>query len=729
MSPDESTVYLSDEQRLLSLFAQGMGGRYFHLRTADLMPGRFRVADLDVPTSDGNALYLPNDFNLFDVPVDNLGAYKVTILHQLGYFEFGTFLFNMAEARNRIPDLPSEMGDHVPGEVPFETFFSLFRAPILAKRLFAIVEDFRIDQCIYRAWPGIRLDLARVMVHALSGRRHFDTFNGPAGLMEGLVRHSLGAAEDDLLERDQTGLMPLVLEALEPLSTDDADVYHSAIALTAVYEVMLAAGYGMTMPAEGLSLKEASDLSLDLFASSGNTEEILDETLLETENVDFRGEMRPELAQKRLQLERLKSEIDRLKDGGMEMPAETLAALMASEGLRVSDGGEGSAEGDEEALFITMLEGQEPLRKQTLEKAEELLGQQVRSHETDLRREFGDLSRASRSYLYDEWDYLGRQYLKGWCRLFERSFEDHEYGALEDVRGDLRSLLSQVRKQFQFLKTESYERVRKVNDGEELDIDAAIEARVDIRAGQSPDERIYSRNEKRRRDVAAAFLIDLSASTSEPVPTNDEENEALDPEDDNIRNFMTAFNTAPASATEEDSVRRIIDVEKEAAILMCDALEQMGDAYAIYGFSGYGRDEVEFYTAKDFDQRLTNKVWEGIAAMKPNRSTRMGTAIRHCLTKLERQEARLKILMIISDGYPQDMDYGPERGNREYGIEDTAKALEEAARAGVQTFCVTVDQAGHDYLRRMCPDERYLVIEDIDALPAELARTYRTLTG
>ena len=109
-------------------------------------------------------------------------------------------------------------------------------------------------------------------------------------------------------------------------------------------------------------------------------------------------------------------------------------------------------------------------------------------------------------------------------------------------------------------------------------------------------------------------------------------------------------------------------------------------------------------------------------------NTRMGPAIRHTTTKLNRQPMRTKLLIMVSDGYPQDQDYGPDRTDAEYGLQDTAVALREAERAGISTFCITIDPAGHDYLRRMCPEQRYLVIDDVLALPGELAKVYRALT-
>jgi nitric oxide reductase NorD protein len=161
---------------------------------------------------------------------------------------------------------------------------------------------------------------------------------------------------------------------------------------------------------------------------------------------------------------------------------------------------------------------------------------------------------------------------------------------------------------------------------------------------------------------------------------------------------------------------------------MAEALEGLGDAYAVYGFSGYGRDQVDFFVAKEFTDRYDARVQGRIAAIKPHRSTRMGAAIRHAVRKLERQEARLKALLLLSDGYPQDYDYGQDRKSKDYGLQDTMMALHEARLKGIHTFCITVDPAGNDYLRAMCPDASYLVLEDIAALPNELPKIYRGLT-
>ena len=115
--------------------------------------------------------------------------------------------------------------------------------------------------------------------------------------------------------------------------------------------------------------------------------------------------------------------------------------------------------------------------------------------------------------------------------------------------------------------------------------------------------------------------------------------------------------------------------------------------------------------------------------MAPKGSTRMGPAIRHATQKLMNTGSAMKVLMVISDGFPQDCDYGPVRGNHNYGVEDTAKALQECQQKGIETFCMTVDKSGHDYLKRKCPDERYMIIEEMEDLPSQLTKVYAALTG
>ena len=217
----------------------------------------------------------------------------------------------------------------------------------------------------------------------------------------------------------------------------------------------------------------------------------------------------------------------------------------------------------------------------------------------------------------------------------------------------------------------------------------------------------------------------MSASTDDIIA--DPENEPLINSDTEDEDRMMEYFQMRKSY--EESARRIIDLEKQSVILLSECLENLGDAYSVCGFSGYGRDQVDYYRFKGFDDPLDQLAKCRIGGMKPCRSTRMGAPIRHATQQLLETESRIKALIMISDGYPQDHDYGADRNSREYGLMDTMKALTEARQQGVMTYCLTVDPSGHDYLREMCPEGQYMVIQDIEQLPEELSRVYRSLTG
>ena len=160
-------------------------------------------------------------------------------------------------------------------------------------------------------------------------------------------------------------------------------------------------------------------------------------------------------------------------------------------------------------------------------------------------------------------------------------------------------------------------------------------------------------------------------------------------------------------------------------MLLSSALEEIGDTYAIYGFSSSGRKNVDVYPVKTFSESLSVDVKGRISALAPQRSTRMGTAVRHATRKLKELSTRGKVLILLSDGYPEDADYGREPHTPAYGIRDTMMAMREAEKNGILSFCITVDKGGHDYLREMCAPSRYMVIDDVLSLPSQLPKIYQ----
>jgi nitric oxide reductase activation protein len=330
-------------------------------------------------------------------------------------------------------------------------------------------------------------------------------------------------------------------------------------------------------------------------------------------------------------------------------------------------------------------------------------------------------------FFYDEWDHLIGDYRPDWCRLREVPLEGDSSEIVNTIRREHSTLITTVRRRFQRIRPEMLRRVKRLRDGEEIELNDAIETIIDRRAGITPSDRIYQKRERKMRDVATAFLLDLSASTDEWVVKSPDEGRETSTSTARKNIFDVFSRGTPVTFSPPEGSKRVIDVEREALVIMAEALESLGDEYAIYGFSGYGRDNVEFFSIKDFSEAYSERAACRIGAITPRKSTRMGPAIRHALKKLEGTDSRLKVLILLSDGYPQDFDYGPDRTSRDYGLHDTAMALQEAKRMNVHTFCVTVDQAGNDYLQEMCGGENYLVVEQPSALPRILPQVYRGL--
>jgi nitric oxide reductase activation protein len=286
-------------------------------------------------------------------------------------------------------------------------------------------------------------------------------------------------------------------------------------------------------------------------------------------------------------------------------------------------------------------------------------------------------------------------------------------------------LVAQIRKQFETIIPELFKKANRQYDGEELDFDAAVRAVVDRKAGQTPDDKIYRRQMRVKRDVAAVLLLDMSASTSSLIKdTNDGYPDwYLDLVEDSRQS------TSKDKEILQAKPRCVIDILKESTVLLLDALEAVGDCYGIYGFSSRDRENVDMLVIKDIDEKYSGNVKRRIGNISPRYGTRMGPVIRHATSKLRTCETKTKILILVSDGYPQDVDYGQGENDREYALQDTKMAFIEAKRKGIIPFCLTIDTAGNDYLQRICHDMAYEVISDIESLPQRLPVLYQRLTS
>jgi len=614
----------------------------------------------------------------------------VTAAQLAGRHEFGTFKLCLA-------DLPGFEERGETGVEAIESFVASFSDPMLGGALMRLCETARVDSEMARRYRGLApriTKLNRALVEKLN----------PRALSTMLVRGALEIdGGDDPGMRTFTGL---AAGFFEPLRAPGADVLTSARQVSAMYtwlqELMAAARRaGAT---EGLD-DDGNSLRNDLIGSLDSAEGEEGEGPEGGEG-DSDGETN----------QNVKMEVSGKQSkgrGGRPLSPEEIRKLL-EQGAQIKPAeGEGGAEG--EGMYLTQLTGKQA---QDLEELREQLG------------EIGPASNHGRLvlmhgrnqdsyYSYDEWDYVQADYRRGWCRLREVPLAGDDNDFFPQTLARYSEMLPQVRRHFQRIRPASYRMVRGLEDGEELDLERLVETRVSRLMGESPDPRVYSARKKESRDVATLFLLDMSASTDEPI--HREVRKATADDDDHSDDWMKAWQRRPQ---QNQRPRRIIDVNKEALVIMAEALEEIGDSYAIMGFSGHGRDNVEFYVIKEFSQGLSDEVKARVGAVEPKRSTRMGAAIRHVREKFKDVSSRAKHMILLSDGFPQDFDYGHDRRSNAYGIQDTMVALKELEMAGVLPFCITVDRTGHDYLRQMCAPSRYLVIDDITSLPRVLPKIY-----
>ncbi|HLY37330.1 MAG TPA: VWA domain-containing protein [Candidatus Binatia bacterium] len=585
---------------------------------------------------------LPSRVDRLSTHEENCRVYRFLAAQLAGRREFGTYA--SAEVRVRLASSDDDG---------------------LLDELFRLAEGVRIAQRVAATYPGLAPEAAAIGSRLLAGWSREDRPTRGV-IVDALLALTLGAEGRPPWLPGEA--VQLVRRAVGPLAAPDAtaeDALRVATELAAIF-----AAPALRLPAAELT----GELMLDDL-TGGEPLDPWGEAESAAGGVD--AEPAERLDGVRIEL----APEEGRPAGGQPLTAEELRRLIEA-GAKI---GQGTGDVGAGGIPVTELAGKLPRAR--LDELRRLLADAPPAAPPGTARS----ERDERAFFYDEWDHLIGDYRPRWCRLYERHVDGDSGEFFARSLTDHAALLPEVRRQFQRIRPEMYRPIRGLEDGEDFDLNAVTDARADVRARRPASTRLYRARVREARDVATLFLLDMSASTDEPLGPR----------------------------------RRIIDALKDALVVMTEALEELGDAYAIYGFSGQGRDNVEFYLVKGFGEALGPGVKARIGGILPKRSTRMGTALRHASRKLGAVGARAKHLMLLSDGFPQDDDYGEDRRSHVYGIRDTAVALREADATGITPFCITVDRAGHDYLREMCDPSRYMVIDDITALPRELPKIYR----
>ncbi|MFT5578923.1 MAG: hypothetical protein ACI9WS_001681 [Paraglaciecola psychrophila] len=616
-------------------------------------------------------IQLPAEIALLSHRDDNFSLYRLMILYQVSLWESGAAAFLQRCDAGSAAE-----------------FVSNAENPTLAINLLNSYLPAYIEHYMSQRYPGIVADLRRWQAFYLAERCSSDT------LAEHLLQQSLRQPSE------QQRVQPLEQswqQTPQQLSAFSAAALGSIEAL---------------MQALEKRYKQRSDkVQLETLAP-----------------VFYRGWIGIDIPMLLLRMTALKEEVENITG---EDESEGLTDVIDPDNVNIEELREGETQ-NAMAQFLTDLEGK--IAEGDIE--DEGLKEKAQELREKLLLEHGLSKKEAQLFTYNEWDYLIGDYRKDWCILHQILLPSESEQFVRDTLEDNKDLLRQIRQQLQMLKPELHRKVRGLSDGEDIHHDDAIDAMIDLKSGISPNENIYIQRQRAERDVSTLFLLDMSASTDESIEslkktaaqsqpvTGDKAKTGADA----IDYLMDAYDSELKLPDANDDLR-IIDIERQSVVLMAEALAELGDSYAIAGFSGYGREQVEYFMCKDFDEHYNSIVKGRIEAISPRRSTRMGPPIRHGIAQLKKTESKVKAMIIISDGYPQDFDYGKDRKSKQYGIEDTAKALREAKREGIHTFCLTVDPAGHDYLKEMCPDDQYMIIRDIEELPRELSRVYSSLTS
>ena len=664
-----SGVPLRHVARTIKLFVQGLCGTDL---TIQALPDSLSQETAARPTvsQDGRIISLPALLRRYPTAEENTRLYLVMAAHEAGHVEFGTYQLTLEPLADVVMALRQKYGRVKQAEP--DSLASLFRFyphPGLIQDLWTLVEDARVEFLLQREYPGLQRDLQQFAREAITTRSLTHGLTVKELVVDQLLQLSTAASQPVAIHeaiKDEIAILWPMCQAILASTATAEGAVRLAHALYVKLEELLAPKGAM------IQADQAGDASEELGVGPSASDQT-GEDYRPITNWVYRGAMNPEFI-------RQNAEDGRTADDQQQSEEIQRMASAAGGSQEASSQGQQNRGGTRTETEGDRLAGGRQLPSQV----EELLAVKVEQPAPIDHAGPGD-----RAVRYPEWDQGIEDYRLNWCRVAERAAEEGSGDIVAATLSAHGSEVSALRRFFEGLRPPGLRRVPGQADGDELDVDAAVRMCAERAAGIDLSDRIYVRRERKERDVAAAFLVDVSGSTSRQL----------------------------------ESGRRVIDLEKEGLVLLCEALEAVGDQYALYGYSGQGRGQVDFLVIKDFDDLLGGKAAQRLGGLVPMQQNRDGAAIRHATAKLLAREARTRLLVLISDGRPLDDGYKDE-----YSLEDTKAALREARQRGVHPFCITIDREADGYVRRMYGDVQFAVIDHLEALPKRLPKIYQRLT-
>ena len=620
--------------------------------------------------AEGPTVYLPSIMNRFAVKEQNVRSYTVTLAHEVGHVEFGTYRIDVPFLRILARRVAGRyrLDASVPDVDCLTDFFALYPQTGVIRDLWTIIEDARVEFLLQLEYPGLRDDLADVARASVKTRSLLHGMTAREMVLDRLLLLLTQGAEGPRIPENLQQVVDQCWDVAQMIRDPHATNERSIELADRIYQVLdeMIGSVQAVVRDEADSTHEEEELGPGPRAAEETAGGYRGVT-----NWAYRGEMNPDFVRGgAVETDEAPDVPDQFGQDAENTGGTPLAPARRSEAMETRDARQDDA-------------GEPSSQRSVLDEYFRVQGA-------------GDgllpaASGQQQAYVYPEWDGGIQDYRLKWCRVVERPGEEGGQDFAQRVLEKHAPAIRVLRRYFETMRPTGLQRVHGYDHGEHVDLDAAIRHVADRRAGIDPSDRIYDRRDKRDRQVAVAFLVDMSGSTGRQV---------------------------------ESGQRRVIDVEKEGLVVLTEALEAIGDQYALYGFSGQGRHQVDFMVLKDFGDTRRYQIGQRIGAMTPLQQNRDGAAIRHAVQKLLRCPARHRLLVLLSDGRPLDGDYGEE-----YALEDTRMALREARQQGISPFCLTIDQQASGYLKRMYGDVQYLVLDDILTLPERLPRVYQRLTG
>ncbi|MEP7149531.1 MAG: VWA domain-containing protein [Acidobacteriota bacterium] len=684
-------LHLEDIQTVLRIYIEGLTGKTVEIAGLSNVPQESRIGD-------GKTIHLPSSVAEFEDEEKDFRLYKVLAAHGAGQIEFGTFEKDSVDLRAAFTSLSAlyestveqrdafslsgylgtaetdELAQNLNDpskrklakDSDYREVLKIFPEPRLAKKIFGTMENARIDARLRHTYRGLRKDLDLVREFLRASRPYI--FDIPAHLVpfELLFQITLCGG-----------------------ATDDARQFYGQIVSeieTVVEDYLVRTGSGSDRVARKQTA--ASPLTGNPVATAPGSDShsslptVADSIMATSRVYNLFQNISPDQSQE------AESDSEEEKNEYAYEDKESAEAVTEEQVKREERPKDAQDIRDLFNAWNSMDDEGEP---------DDLQGSEAWS-QNEMPEQALDSDDVA--FAYDEWDRELNDYRVGWSRVIEKKVKKGDRNFVELARSRYRGVISSIRHQFQLMKPENLTRINREIDGEDYDLNALVEFVIDRKADGRQSENIYTKRLRKQRDVAVSILLDQSSSTARTI----------------TRNPLQPY-TYPG--------RRIIEIEKEGLVLMSEALEAVGDVYSINGFTSEGRRNVKFYVVKDFDEKYSEEVERRIGGITFQNNTRLGAAVRHASHKLLRQDARTKLLIILTDGRPYDHDYGDAR----YAREDVREALTEAKVSGITPFCITIDRESESELKDLYGDVGYTIIDDVLSLPERMPNIYRRLTS